>query len=132
MKHLRTSKRTSGRSAPRHPGAVDRGPDGPDLEGKGVGEHLGCSPCGRVAGRARCGIGGPGPEVLLSLLPIANFQLYLERVISRPAQAGLELNLPRVQGLEALPGVGIFGRQRRHLIFHGLHLVEVHAGNDVP
>ena len=42
---------------------------GPGLKGKGVGEHLGCSPCGKVAGRALRGIGGPGPEVLLSLLP---------------------------------------------------------------
>ena len=33
------------------------------------GEHLECSPCGDVAGRALCGIGWPGPEVLLSLLP---------------------------------------------------------------
>jgi hypothetical protein len=33
------------------------------------GEHLACSPCGKVAGGEAVFNGWPGPEVLLSLLP---------------------------------------------------------------
>ena len=39
------------------------------------GEHLVCSPCGKVAGREQCHHLA-GPEVLLSLLPIINLGLY--------------------------------------------------------
>ena len=44
--------------------------------GKMGGEHLVCSPCGEVAGRERLSAVGLGPEVLLSLLPLANLTLY--------------------------------------------------------
>ena len=56
-----------GRSTPARPQGLTVGPSG----ARWVGEHLGCSPCGELACRARVAHGWPGPEVLLSLLPLA-------------------------------------------------------------
>src|SRR4029453_6485091 len=55
------------RSSPAHPAGLTVGPSW----ARCVGEHLGCSPCGELAGRALVSTVGRGPEVLLSLLPLA-------------------------------------------------------------
>jgi hypothetical protein len=56
-------------------GAV-RGTESYSSKARWEGEHLGCSPCGKLAGREPWFSGWPGPEVLLSLLPKIKEGLY--------------------------------------------------------
>src|SRR4051794_22615568 len=95
-----------------------------------VGEHLGCSPCGRVACRALTSTVGLGPEVLLSLLPLANPTLYLTGWFSSPGrvrgEGSFEVAPPRLQAAVALEGRRIARGSLDGLGFLGLQALDQH------
>lgn len=136
MDNLRIKKETKKTQAPRIPAREIRqrqslcGSRGKPLKARCLGEHLECSPCGMLGGCA-CVSRWPGPEVLLSLLPI-NPKLYQEQEISRRAAhfclQGVTFLFQCAVALERTRVLGCL-RDQRLLLF--LDVVDQHAVEQV-